>query len=152
MVVVGLVLCLIKVPYSDSVFFLFFPYPGHEFVLTFHFDDSEFLVYSDDENRCFQYRFGYKFDIRDIKSVQVWDDVDSVDEIIFRYKKNHWNLATKNQTMELWTKKINAYTINSCTIVPSNYEITWDATTRKSNNLVQYIYLNWFSLTIVIII
>lgn len=91
MVVVGLALCFIVFPYSDSVFFpfLYILYSGHEFVLTFHFDDSEFLVYSDDENRCFQYRFAYKFDIRDIKSVQVWDDVDSVDEIIFRYKKNH---------------------------------------------------------------
>lgn len=66
--------------------FLFFL--GQEFVLTFHFDDSEILVYSDDENRCFQYRFAYKFDIGDIKSVQVWDDVDYIKEIIFRYKKN----------------------------------------------------------------
>lgn len=81
--VVGLALCLIEFSY-----FGFVPYLGQEFVLTFHFDDSEFLVYSDDENRCFQYRFEYKFDIRDIKSVQVWDDIDYVDEIIFRYKKN----------------------------------------------------------------
>jgi len=60
--------------------------PGQEFVLTFHFDDSEIFVYSDDEDRCFLYRFGYKFDIGDIKAVQLWDDVDYVKEIIFRYK------------------------------------------------------------------
>lgn len=89
--VVGLAWCLIEFSY-----FGFVPYLGQEFVLTFHFDDSEFLVYSDDENRCFQYRFEYKFDIRDIKSVQVWDDIDYVDEIIFRYKKNQWNRPTNH--------------------------------------------------------
>lgn len=56
-------------------------------MLTFHFDDNEILVYSDDEDRCFQYKFGQKFDIGDIKAVQVWDDIDYVEEIIFRYRK-----------------------------------------------------------------
>lgn len=60
--------------------------PGHGFVLTFFFDDNEFVVYSGDEFRNFQYRYQYQFDIRDIKSVQVWDDVDYINEIIFRYK------------------------------------------------------------------
>lgn len=72
---------LIEFPY-----FVFPVYLGQEFVLTFHFDDSEIFVYSDDEDRCFLYRFGYKFDIGDIKAVQLWDDVDYVKEIIFRYK------------------------------------------------------------------
>lgn len=61
---------------------------GQEFVLTFHFDDSEILVYSDDENRYFLKRFGYKFDISDIMSVQLWDDVDCVKEITFRYRQH----------------------------------------------------------------
>lgn len=60
---------------------------GQEFVLTFHFDDSEILVYSGDENRCYLYKFDYKFDIGDIMSVQLWDDVDCVNEIIFRYRQ-----------------------------------------------------------------
>lgn len=60
--------------------------PGHNFVLTFMFDDNEFLVYSEDEFRNFQYRFPYQYDIRDIKTVQVWDDVEYINEIIFRYK------------------------------------------------------------------
>lgn len=79
------------VPFSffSHSFFAFRFYLGQEFVLTFHFDDNEILVYSDDEDRCFQYKFGHKFDIGDIKSVQVWDDVESVDEIIFRYQKNY---------------------------------------------------------------
>lgn len=59
--------------------------PGREFVLTFRFDDNDFLVYSGDENRNFQYKFEYQFDIGDIKAVQVWDDVDHIQEIIFRY-------------------------------------------------------------------
>lgn len=59
--------------------------PGKKFVLTFHFDDNEVLVYSGDEDRSFQYRFEYQFDIGDIKTVQVWDDVDYISEIIFRY-------------------------------------------------------------------
>lgn len=84
--IVSLALHLIEFPYSNFVVFFFSPYLGQDFVLTFHFDDSEIFVYSDDEDRCFLYTFGYKFDIGDIKSVQVWDDVDYVKEIIFRYK------------------------------------------------------------------
>lgn len=59
--------------------------PGQQFVLTFHFTDSDVLVYSDDENRNFISSFEYQFDIGDIRSVQVWDDIDYINEIIFRY-------------------------------------------------------------------
>lgn len=63
------------------------PGPGHEFTLYFQFHDNEFLVYSGDENRGHQYRFAYQFDIGDIYSVQVWDDLDYISEVIFRYGK-----------------------------------------------------------------
>lgn len=60
--------------------------PGHKFVLTFLFDDNEFVVYTGDDNRMFQYKFEYQFDIGDIKCIQLWDDIDYISEIIFRYK------------------------------------------------------------------
>lgn len=62
--------------------------PGQGFILTFHFDDSEILVYSDDEFRNIQYRFEYQLDLGDITAIQVWDDVDYISELIFRYRKN----------------------------------------------------------------
>lgn len=64
-------------------------YSGQDFILTFHFTEREIMVYTDDTARCFQYEFEHQFDIADIKSVQVWDDVDYIDEIVFRYQKNH---------------------------------------------------------------
>lgn len=63
------------------------PGPGHEFTLTFFFDDNDFLVYTNDDNRNYHYKFGYQFDIGDIHSIQVWDDVEYINEITFRYKK-----------------------------------------------------------------
>lgn len=74
--------------------------PGKKFVLTFHFDDNEMLVYSGDENRHFQYKFEYQFDIGDIKAVQVWDDVDYISEIIFRYGMEEWNMENQKQKIE----------------------------------------------------
>jgi len=62
--------------------------PGQTFVLTFLFTDTDITVYTEDDGRCFQYAFTHKFDISDIKSVQLWDDFEYVDEIIFRYKNN----------------------------------------------------------------
>ncbi|XP_031618099.1 uncharacterized protein LOC116337565 [Contarinia nasturtii] len=62
--------------------------PGQEFIITFHFDDNELLIYSEDENRNFLYKFDYNFDIGDIKAVQIWDDLDYVTEVIYRYKPN----------------------------------------------------------------
>lgn len=60
--------------------------PSHEFHLTFVFHYDEILVYTGDEDRGYQYRFIHQFDIGDIYSVEVWDDVDYVSEITFRYK------------------------------------------------------------------
>lgn len=62
---------------------------GQQFVLTFQFTDSDILVYSDDENRNLICNFDYRLDIDDIKTVQVWDDVEYINEIIFRYNKKH---------------------------------------------------------------
>lgn len=59
--------------------------PGHNFIITFFFDDNEFVVYADDENRNYQYRYPYQYDIADIKYVQVWGDIERMDEIIFRF-------------------------------------------------------------------
>lgn len=70
-------------------FFIFLRNLGQEFVLTFHFYEDEIVVYSDDQDRCFQYKFDHKFDMGVIKSVQLWDDVDHVNEIVFRYKNNN---------------------------------------------------------------
>lgn len=63
--------------------------PGSPFVLTFTFTNSDITVYTDDENRCFQYAFTHKFEIDQIKSVQLWDDVEYVEEITFRFKNNN---------------------------------------------------------------
>lgn len=61
--------------------------PGEEFVLTFFFNDDEIIVYSEDEYRNYQYSIKNRFAIGEIKSVQVWDGVQYINEIIFRYKK-----------------------------------------------------------------
>lgn len=61
--------------------------PGQEFVLTFFFSDDEIVVYTNDVGRGFQYKYSNKFNIDDIRSVEVWGDVEYVNEIIFRYKK-----------------------------------------------------------------
>lgn len=57
--------------------------PGREFNLTFFFDDKDILIYN---SGGFQYRFGHKFNIGDIKTVQTWGDVDFISEIAFIYK------------------------------------------------------------------
>lgn len=61
-------------------------FSGSEFVLTFHFTDNEIIVYTEDEGRTYQYQFGHKFNINEIESVQVWDDIEYIQEITFRYK------------------------------------------------------------------
>lgn len=61
--------------------------PGQKFVLTFYFDDEEILIYTGDEHRNYLYRFAYQFDVGDIKTLQVWDDVDYINEIVFRLKQ-----------------------------------------------------------------
>lgn len=59
--------------------------PGTEFVLTFHFGDTELLVYAGDENRQLLHKFKYQFDIAAIKFVEVF--MCYTREIIFRYAK-----------------------------------------------------------------
>lgn len=63
-----------------------FNFSGSEFTLTFHFTENEIIVYTEDEGRTYQYQFGHKFDISQIENVQVWDDIEYIQEIIFRYK------------------------------------------------------------------
>lgn len=58
---------------------------GSKFILTFHFSPREIVVY-EDECKNYQYSFSHKFDMGDIRAVQVWDDVEYIDEITFRYK------------------------------------------------------------------
>lgn len=67
----------------------FFPYSGQEFILLFRLTDREIVVYTDDYN--YQYSFEYQFDFGDVKAVQVWHDVDSIEEVTFRYNKKSMN-------------------------------------------------------------
>lgn len=65
---------------------------GQEFTLTFEFTEEEIMVYSGDgDNEDFITQFSYQSDMGHFASVQVWDDVDYVNEIIFRYHKNKKN-------------------------------------------------------------
>lgn len=68
---------------------------GQEFTLTFYFDDSGIVVYTGDESRNMQYEFEYFVDIGTVRAIQVWDDVQHISEIIFRYGKK---LLTSNKT------------------------------------------------------
>lgn len=58
---------------------------GSEFVLTFHFDEKEILVYDGDEHRRLKYKFEYQFDINVIKSLSL--GMGHVREIKLRYAK-----------------------------------------------------------------
>ncbi|XP_055701397.1 uncharacterized protein LOC129800784 [Phlebotomus papatasi] len=60
--------------------------PGEEFILTFLFTNRDITVYTDDDNRCFQYKYDHQLDIGDIRTVQIWDDLEYIREVIFRYK------------------------------------------------------------------
>uniref|UniRef100_A0A0K8TTR1 Galectin n=1 Tax=Tabanus bromius TaxID=304241 RepID=A0A0K8TTR1_TABBR len=60
--------------------------PGEEFILTFYFDDSEILIYTGDDMRDLQYRYDHVLAYDEIKSVQVWGDVEYITEVTFRYR------------------------------------------------------------------
>lgn len=65
--------------------------PVQELVLTFSFGDGEIFVYAGDEYRNYQYAFERKFSIDSIRSIEVWGDVEFIDEITFRYKRGEQN-------------------------------------------------------------
>lgn len=60
---------------------------GSKFTLTFHIGEDDYFVYTGDEGRNFQYQFPHQLNIKDIECVQLWDDIEYVNEIIFRYKQ-----------------------------------------------------------------
>ena len=61
-------------------------FSGEEFILTFLFNENGIIVYSGDDGGCFQYKFVPVFDISEIKVIQLWDDIEYIKEIVFRYK------------------------------------------------------------------
>lgn len=60
-------------------------FTGDTFKLEFIFSDEEILVYSD---IGFHYKFELQFDLSEIRSLQIWDDLDYVNELKFVYN-NH---------------------------------------------------------------
>lgn len=57
----------------------------NEFTVTFHFTEEEIYIYSGDESRNLEYNFQSPLSMYSIGCVHVWDDVDRVKEITFRY-------------------------------------------------------------------
>lgn len=60
---------------------------GQEFVLRFILNEDSIIVYTGDyPSSIFEYEFKLQYDISTITNIQVWDDVERVDELVFRYK------------------------------------------------------------------
>lgn len=55
------------------------------FVLTFRFSDSEIKTYTEDDGSNFQYSFDQKFDMKYISNLQIWGDLEYINEITIRF-------------------------------------------------------------------
>lgn len=66
------------------------------FTLIFRFHNEAIKVFAEDVQHTPDYEFVHQFPFEDITTIELWDDIEFVDEISFKYKNDDDGMLSKS--------------------------------------------------------